>query len=189
MPLVKHKKAKHKNLPAPKAPLVTPANASLAAGESANSPQVSAKPVDAVADVTATEVADQLHSTAIHLLRRLRIRDRETGIGPAQLSALSVLVFGGPKSLGELADAEQVRPPTMSRIVAGLQRAGLVRRHATEDGRRVRLEATPKGVSLMWEARKRRVESLASAVAGLLENEKQQLCAAITLLQQVMRDL
>jgi DNA-binding MarR family transcriptional regulator len=135
------------------------------------------------------EVADQLHSAAIHLLRRLRVRDRESGIGPAQLSALSVLVFGGPKSLGELADAEQVRPPTMSRIVAGLQRAKLVRRHATEDGRRVRLEATPKGVSLMWEGRQRRVESLAKAVAGLPENNQGQLREAIQLLQQVIRTL
>jgi DNA-binding MarR family transcriptional regulator len=135
------------------------------------------------------EVADHLHSVAIHLLRRLRVRDRETGIGPAQLSALSVLVFGGSRSLGELADTEQVRPPTMSRIVAGLQRSGLVRRHATEDGRRVRLEATPKGVSLMWEARKRRVESLANAVAGLPENEQRQLREALTLLQRVTRNL
>lgn len=135
------------------------------------------------------EIADQLHSAAIHLLRRLRVRDRETSVGPAQLSALSVLVFGGPKSLGELADAEQVRPPTMSRIVSGLQRAGLVRRHATEDGRRVRLEATPKGVSLMWEARKCRVESLANAVAGLPENQRQRLQDAINLLRQVLRNL
>jgi len=138
---------------------------------------------------TATEVADQLHSAAIHLLRRLRVRDRETNVGPAQLSALSVLVFGGPRSLGELADAEQVRPPTMSRIVAGLQRARLVRRHATDDARRIRLEATPKGVSLMWEARKRRVESLASAVERLPENERQQLRASLDLIQQVMRNL
>jgi DNA-binding MarR family transcriptional regulator len=123
------------------------------------------------------------------LLRRLRVRDRETNVGPAQLSALSVLVFGGPRALGELADAEHVRPPTMSRVVAGLQRSGLVRRHTTEDGRRIRLEATPKGVSLMWEARKRRVESLASAVESLPENERQQLRAALTLLQQVMRNL
>ena len=135
------------------------------------------------------DVADQLHSAAIHLLRRLRIRDRESGIGPAQLSALSVLVFGGPRSLGELADAEQVRPPTMSRIVAGLQRSRLVRRHATEDGRRVRLEATPKGVSLMWEGRQRRVESLAKAVGGLPENERQQLSQSIQLLQQIIRTL
>jgi DNA-binding MarR family transcriptional regulator len=137
----------------------------------------------------ATEIADQLHSAAIHLLRRLRVRDRESGIGPAQLSALSVLVFGGPKSLGELADAEQVRPPTMSRIVVGLQRSRLVRRHATEDGRRVRLEATPQGVSLMWEGRKRRVESLAKALASLPENDREQLRSALQLLQQVVRNL
>jgi DNA-binding MarR family transcriptional regulator len=136
-----------------------------------------------------TDIADQLHSAAIHLLRRLRIRDRESGIGPAQLSALSVLVFGGPRSLGELADAEQVRPTTMSRIVAGLQRSGLLRRHATEDGRRVRLEATPKGVSLMWEGRKRRVESLAKALAALPESDREQLRSALQLLQKVVRDL
>src|ERR1700682_1727268 len=82
------------------------------------------------------EAADRLHSAAIHLLRRLRVLDRESGVGPAQLSALSVLVFGGPRSLGELAEAEQVRPPTMSRIVAGLVRGGLVKRRKTEDGRR-----------------------------------------------------
>jgi DNA-binding MarR family transcriptional regulator len=139
--------------------------------------------------LTATDIADQLHSAAIHLLRRLRVRDRESGIGPAQLSALSVLVFGGPKSLGELADAEQVRRPTMSRVVAGLERSGLVRRHATEDGRRLRLEATLRGVSLMWESRQRRVESLAKAVLGLSENERQQLRDALSLLQQIIRRL
>jgi DNA-binding MarR family transcriptional regulator len=137
----------------------------------------------------ATEIADQLHSAAIHLLRRLRVRDRESGIGPAQLSSLSVLVFGGPKSLGELAAAEQVRPPTMSRIVAGLQRAKLIRRHATDDGRRVRLEATPKGVSLMWEARQRRVATLAQVVATLPETERLQLQDAAALFQQVIRKL
>ena len=62
-------------------------------------------------------VADRLHSAAIHLLRRVRKQDVATGEGPARLSALSVLVFGGPKTLGELAAAEQVKPPTMSRIV------------------------------------------------------------------------
>ncbi|HEY6384310.1 MAG TPA: MarR family transcriptional regulator [Candidatus Acidoferrum sp.] len=218
MPLVKHKKAKRKNRPTPKAstaPTTTssvnpaiassaraqvdslPSSASAAqAGHLAASQPAHSPALEAVAfaepsppSPTAMEIADQLHSAAIHLLRRLRVRDRETSVGPAQLSALSVLVFGGPKSLGELADAEQVRPPTMSRIVSGLQRAGLVRRHATEDGRRVRLEATPKGVSLMWEARKCRVESLANAVAGLPENQRQRLQDAINLLRQVLRNL
>jgi DNA-binding MarR family transcriptional regulator len=179
---VKNKKAKPQKLSTSKASIPSPATPSV-------TPAVAALSALSASDLTATELADQLHSTAIHLLRRLRVRDRETNVGPAQLSALSVLVFGGPRALGELADTEQVRPPTMSRIVAGLQRARLVHRHTTEDGRRVRLEASPKGVGLMWEARKRRVESLANAVGILSENEKQQLREALTLLQQVMRNL
>jgi len=134
-------------------------------------------------------IADQLHSAAIHLLRRLRIRDLASGVGPAQLSALSVLAFGGPRSLGELADAEQVRAPTMSRIVAGLERSGLVRRHATDDARRVRLEATPKGTRIMQEGRQRRVESLAQALASLPEPEVRQLPDLVRLLQQLLRSL
>src|SRR5215471_5885668 len=135
----------------------------------------------------AAEVADRLHSAAIHLLRRLRVRDLASGIGPAQLSALSVLVFGGPRSLGELAEAEQVRPPTMSRIVSGLERAGLIKRHATEDGRRVRLVATAKGTKILWEGRKRRVESLANALASLSETEASRLQELAELLQEIVR--
>src|SRR5437764_14696592 len=84
----------------------------------------------------AFEAADRVHSAAIHLLRGLRIRDRESGIGPAELSALSVLVFAGPKSLAELAQAEQGKPPTMSRIVAGLVRTKLVRMVTNDKDRR-----------------------------------------------------
>jgi DNA-binding MarR family transcriptional regulator len=135
------------------------------------------------------ELADQVHSIAIHLLRQLRARDRESGIGPAQLSALSALVFGGPKSLRELAEAEQVKPPTMSRVVTGLQRAQLVRRHRTADGRRIRLEATPRGVTLMWEGRKRRVELLANAFAELSEVERERLRESAALLQRLLRKL
>jgi len=136
-----------------------------------------------------TEIADRLHSAAIHLLRRVRVRDRESGIGPAQLSALSVLVFGGPRSLGELADAEQVRPPTMSRIVTGLERAGLVRRHATEDGRRVRLEASAKGRKILEAGRQRRVESLAKAMSTFTDKEQRQLGELTDLLREVIRKL
>src|SRR5271170_2056713 len=102
------------------------------------------------------KVADQLHSAAIHLLRRLRRQDAASGEGPARLSALSVLVFGGPMTLGELAAAEQVRPPTMTRIVTGLEQGGLARRMADPtDARRVRISATPKGVRLLQRGRKR----------------------------------
>src|SRR5256884_3540282 len=135
------------------------------------------------------ETADKLHSAAIHLLRRLRVRDRESGIGPAQLSALSVLVFGGPRSLGELAEAEQVRPPTMSRIVSGLERAGLVRRGKTEDRRRVRLEATAKGTRILQEGRRRRVESLAQALSSPSSEDREKLSALLDHLEKVIRHL
>src|SRR2546428_10214914 len=79
------------------------------------------------------EVARSLHSNAIHLLRRVRTEDSAMGIGPAQASALSVVVFGGPLTFNELAGAEQVRPPTLSRAVEGLVRAGLVRREINEE--------------------------------------------------------
>src|SRR5882672_3293542 len=93
-----------------------------------------------------TEVADRLHSAAIHLIRRARRTDPLTGVSPAQLSVLSVLM-SGPKSLGDLAAAEQVRPPTMSRLVSGMERAGVARK-ATDrtDARVVRVHATPKGL-------------------------------------------
>ena len=95
-------------------------------------------------------VADRVHSAAIHLLRRVRKQDVATGEGPARLSALSVLVFGGPKTLGELAAAEQVKPPTMSRIVTGLARSRLIQiTDDPQDARRIQIRATAKGVRLL----------------------------------------
>jgi len=185
MTAVKHKKTRRKSPSAVSAA----ARSRSAAPPTQNASPVAAQSALRHAAQPAIALADQLHSAAIHLLRRLRVRDRESGVGPAQLSALSVLVFGGPKSLGELADAEQVRAPTMSRIVAGLQHSGLVRRHATEDARRIRLEATPKGVSLMWEGRQRRVATLANALATLPESERDVLQQAVALVQQVLRQL
>src|SRR6267142_6609329 len=97
-----------------------------------------------------TAVADALHSAAIHLLRGIRKEDARTGVGPARLSALSVLVFAGPRRLTELAQIEQVQPPTMTKIIAGLEAAGLVRRRDdAEDARAVKLEATVHGNRLL----------------------------------------
>jgi DNA-binding MarR family transcriptional regulator len=135
-------------------------------------------------------VADRLHSASIHLLRRLRVRDRESGIGPAQLSALSVLVFGGPKSLAELAEAEQVKPPTMSRIVAGLERAKLVKTEATkEDARRIRIVPTAKGEKVMWEGRRRRVEMLAESISWLSGTDVQKLSEIAEVMDGISRKL
>src|SRR5262245_11051379 len=97
--------------------------------------------------VARREVAGRLHSAAIHLLRVARTVDGESGLSPSRLSALSVLVFGGPRTIGGLATAEAVRSPTMTQLVNGLESDGLVRRRpaSTGDGRRVVVEATPAG--------------------------------------------
>ena len=135
------------------------------------------------------DAASKLHSAAIHLLRAVRSRDRASGIGPAQLSALSVLVFAGDRSLRELADAEQVRPPTMSRIVAGLERAGLARRRKATDRRQINLTATPKGIKLLREAQKRRVDMLAAALSSLPANDARRIRELAELTERAIRSL
>jgi DNA-binding MarR family transcriptional regulator len=117
-------------------------------------------------------IADALHSGAIRLLRIVRAEDAHAGVGPAQLSALSVLVFVGAKTLGELAAIEQVRPPTMSRIVDGLVKQHLVDRitEAT-DRRSVRITPTKKGRKLLLEGKARRVRALAKRLDELTHEE------------------
>jgi DNA-binding MarR family transcriptional regulator len=110
-----------------------------------------------------------------------------SGEGPARLSALSVLVFGGPKTLGELAAAEQVKPPTMSRIVAVLARSKLVTIHAeTQDARRMHIRATAKGVKLLQEGRQRRIDYSASRLSGLTREELAQVAESTEILARVL---
>jgi len=116
--------------------------------------------------------ADRFHSAAIHALRYARREDDASGLSPARLSALSVLVFAGPKTIGELAAAEQVRPPTMSAIVDGLEEGGLARRVADPgDGRLVRVQASAKGKRVLQRARERRITALAERLAPLSADE------------------
>ena len=113
-------------------------------------------------------VADRLHSAAIHLLRRLRVEDEALGISAPRLSVLSVLVFAGPRRIGELARVEQVEPPTMSRLVDGLVRDGLaVREPDPDDARAVRVRATPTGARTLRRGRARRLETLQNTLASL----------------------
>jgi DNA-binding MarR family transcriptional regulator len=134
------------------------------------------------------ELADRLHSAAIHLLRRVRVQDAASGISPGRLSALSVIVFAGPISLNDLAQAEQVRPPTMSRIVDALETAGLARRRVNEKDRRaVQIEATEKGTEVLKRGRRRRVRFLAADLARLSASERADLDRGLRAIQKVLR--
>jgi DNA-binding MarR family transcriptional regulator len=106
------------------------------------------------------EAADSMHSAAIHLLRRVReVDEKGMGISPARASALSVLVFGGARSLTELAAAERVTTATMSKLVTAMEAEGLARRYPdVNDARAIRIEATAKGRRILERGRKRRLE-------------------------------
>ena len=114
----------------------------------------------------AEDTADRIHGAAIRLLRFVRKEDVAAGIPPAQLSALSVLVFAGPQSLAALAAAEQVKPPTMSQLVAEMERKGLALRTPV-DRRSIRISATDKGRRLMESGRTRRLARLSAALSRL----------------------
>jgi DNA-binding MarR family transcriptional regulator len=133
------------------------------------------------------DLADRLHSAAIHLLRLVRVQDTASGLGPARLSALSVIVFGGPVSLNELARAEQVRPPTMSRIVDALEAARLARRRINErDRRAVLIEATSRGATILKQGRRRRVRFLAAYLARLSAAELMQIDHAVQAIRKAL---
>lgn len=135
--------------------------------------------------VSRRDVADRLHSAAIHLLRTIRHVDAESGLSPARLSALSVLVFSGPRTLGELAHAEQVKPPTMSRLVDGLEEDGLTRRKGgRKDRRQVRVEPTAKGKRILERARRARVDAVAELLATLSPEEVALLGKAAELVER-----
>jgi DNA-binding MarR family transcriptional regulator len=131
-------------------------------------------------------IADRLHSAAIHLLRHVRTEDAESGLTASRLSALSVIVFGGPISISDLAAAEQVRPPTISRLAKEMGWEGLVRRERDSTDRRiVRLRATAKGRQLLLEGRERRIAKLAQRVAELPPEDRERLSDAASALERL----
>ena len=133
-------------------------------------------------------VADRLHSASIHLLRRVRRQDDETGVTAPHLSALSVLVFAGARTLGELAEAEQVRPPSITRIVRNLEADGLVEREPDPADRRVvRVRATDEGRRMLEEGRRRRISDLAARLRTVDADDLDTLERAAELIERIVR--
>jgi DNA-binding MarR family transcriptional regulator len=129
-------------------------------------------------------LADRWHSLALHILRRVRRRDAESGLGSGQLSALSVIVFRGPLSLGDLATIEQVRPPTITRFVRDLNKAGLIMlRTDPQDARVTRVQATARGERRLAIAREKRIRELAETFGPLSVEERHLLLQAADLLE------
>jgi DNA-binding MarR family transcriptional regulator len=139
--------------------------------------------------VDATELAARLASLSTVLQRDMGRTDAGDGLTRARLSALSLLVLGGPRTLGDLAAAEHVRPPTMTRLVHAMEAEGLVVRepHPT-DGRSIIIRATAGGEALLGQGRAHQIASLARAIADLDDADRLRLSDAADLLGRVVRD-
>jgi DNA-binding MarR family transcriptional regulator len=134
-----------------------------------------------------SEIAFRLNSVAIHLVRRARTADAALGVPPGRLSALSVLVFGGERTIAQLAEAEQVTSPTMTRLVDGLEQAGLAKRHPhPDDARATLVRATPKGRRLMERGRRRRVDLLGSLLERLDDDDLAAVARAVEALARAL---
>lgn len=137
--------------------------------------------------MTDEALAARLHAASLHLLRRLAQEDRALGISTPRLSALSALVFGGPRTIGSLAAAEGVTPPTMTRLVAGMVADGLVERLPDETDRRVvRVSASESGRSLLLAGRDRRVGTLAQMLRPRTPKERRRLAASAEIIEGML---
>jgi DNA-binding MarR family transcriptional regulator len=136
---------------------------------------------------TVAGVAAELHALAIAILRFARREDGRLGLTPARLSALSVLAFGGDATLGELAAAEHVSLPTMTRVAASLVSQGLALRCTDSGDRRfVRLRITSKGRALMQRGRELRVARLQSRLGDLGEDDLAAFRRVFAILREVL---
>jgi DNA-binding MarR family transcriptional regulator len=134
---------------------------------------------------TDEDLAPRLHSAVLHLLRRLAREDRATGQSPARLSALSVLVFGGPRPIGRLARDEGVSAPTMTRLVAALEGDGLVTRTPDPADRRSQLvAATEHGREILVAGRARRVAALERLLERVPPRDRRALEAAVAVIEK-----
>jgi DNA-binding MarR family transcriptional regulator len=137
------------------------------------------------APATADDLAPRLHSAVLHLLRRLAREDRASGESPARLSALSVLVFGGPRPIGRLARDEGVSAPTLTRLGAGLEGDGLVVRTTDpEDRRSQRITATARGREILVAGRARRVAALDALLGDVPAADRRTLGRAVAIIEQ-----
>lgn len=137
-----------------------------------------------------SDTARHLNSAAIHLLRGMRSADRAAGLTPARLSALSVLVFGGPCTLTDLARAEDVTSPTMSRIVDGLVEQGLATRELHPDSNRALLVTpTVAGQHLMERAAQLRVDVIVAALKSLPVEQRRAIVEAAPALRDLSSEV
>jgi len=133
-------------------------------------------------------LAEELRLAVTRLARRLR-QHADEGMSPSQLSALSTIDRRGPMTLGDVASAERVQPPTVTAAVARLEEAGLVARTTDERDRRVsRVAVTPAGTELLRRSRRAKEAYLARRLAQLDGDDRRVLARAAELLEAILAE-
>lgn len=140
--------------------------------------------------IPATELnflANRLNSVSIRLLRSISEVDEVMGLTAPQASLLSVLVFGGPKTIGELASRERVSSPAITKHVDNLERRGLVERvRGVEDRRVVEVHATDVGRALIDRGRSERIKAMAARARGLNREERRVVRQSLDLIETLL---
>ncbi|MGH2748881.1 MAG: MarR family winged helix-turn-helix transcriptional regulator [Actinomycetota bacterium] len=137
---------------------------------------------------TDQELVTRLRLAVMRLARRLR-QQAEPGVTPSMLSALASIDYLGSVSLKELAELERVQPPTLTKIIARLEEAGLVRRDADSEDRRVsHVSLTPEGKQFIQRARTRKDAYLTRRLSKLGARDVDALAAAVDALERLLEE-
>lgn len=134
------------------------------------------------------ELASTLRVSVMRLARRMRAERALTDLSLSQLATLGTLDRHGPLTPRELAEHEKVQPPSMTRVLAGLEERGLILRTPHEtDGRQHLVSLTPDATALLKEDRRRRDAWLAQRLAELTQEERDVLRAAAPVIERLTR--
>jgi DNA-binding MarR family transcriptional regulator len=134
----------------------------------------------------ARPLAESLRLAVTRLARRLR-REAGAGLSFSMLAALSTVERRGPLTLGELATAEGIAPPSVTAAVARLEEAGLVERATLEEDRRVSVvSVTAAGTGLLRESRRAKEAYLARRLAAMRPEDRAVLARAAELLEEML---
>ena len=173
---------------APKARRPSRGAAERAAAEAAAAEEARRTRPSGASAASDDQLAGRLRVAVTRLSRRLR-QEAVSGVSPSQESALSTINRLGRPTLGELAQAERVQPPSMTRVVAAMEAAGLVSRLADADDRRVsRVTLTRSGRSTLERIRSRKTAYLARRLAPLSTGDRARAATLVSLLEELVED-
>jgi DNA-binding MarR family transcriptional regulator len=137
---------------------------------------------------TTADLAGGVRLATLRLARRLRQERTDATLSLTQLATLAALHWQGPCTPGELAEREQVQPPSMTRVLAALQRRGLLRREVHPGDRRQHLVSTTAAAErLLEEDRRARDAWLAARLERLPAEDLTALRRALPVLDALAR--